>query len=68
MDRFTLYPVDKHSPLWLRFKEEFLVPRLAELRMRNDGELDENETAKLRGRIAELKAILALEQDDPEVS
>ena len=50
---------DRHSPLWLKLKRE-LEARLATLRAQNDGDKDERSTAMLRGRIAELKILLAL--------
>jgi hypothetical protein len=51
------------SPTWQRLKGH-AEQRLADLRMQNDGALSELETARLRGRIAELKSILALEQEN----
>ena len=39
--------------------------RLEELRKRNDGDLSAEQTAKIRGRIAELKDLLTLAQPAP---
>ncbi len=39
--------------------------KLAELRARNDGDLDAIETAKLRGQIAQIKAFLQLDKGAP---
>lgn len=56
---FTLNPLERQSPLWLRFVA-YLDERLAQLRAANDGALDALATAELRGRIAQIKAIRAL--------
>lgn len=62
---FKLSDTDAHSEAWLRIKEH-LEQRLKAYRSQNDGDLDEIKTAKLRGRINELKYLLALDQkDDP---
>lgn len=50
---------DFTSPTWLRLKEH-LEARLKDLRAQNDGRLDADETARMRGRIFEIKAFLAL--------
>lgn len=55
---------DKHSPVWLRHKEQ-LEARLEVLRARNDSFLNDEETAILRGRIAEIKLMLGLSKDQP---
>lgn len=70
-----LQPHEVESPLWRKL-EGMLTARLNSLRKQNDGEHDERRTAKLRGRIAEVKFLLALadlsapeqEADDPESS
>lgn len=46
------------SPLWLKLRA-YLEDRRDDHRMRNDAALGEVETAKIRGRIAEIKEILA---------
>lgn len=46
---------------WPRLRA-LLEDRLADLREQNDNRLDDEKTANLRGRIAEVKALLALEQ------
>lgn len=55
---------DLRSSLWLRLQEH-LAGRLQELRCQNDGQLSHDDTNKLRGRIAELKTILALAEQEP---
>lgn len=54
-----LAQVDRTSPTWLRVKEQ-LEERLAELRAQNDKTATEAQTEKLRGRIAEVKDLIAL--------
>ena len=52
---------DAQNPLWLRLKP-YLEERLVMLRTKNDGDLSEIETANIRGRIAEVKSLLALDE------
>lgn len=54
---------DKRSPVWLRIKDH-LEAHLAELRATNDTSTTEAETEKLRGRIAEVKDLIALGDDE----
>lgn len=56
--------IDLLSPTWRAIRERAEL-RLDELRRKNDAELDEMQTAKLRGRIAELKELLALDRPAP---
>ena len=55
-----LEPEDFDSRLWQRMRAH-LETRLAVLRQENDGSSDELTTAKRRGRIAEIKELLALD-------
>ena len=57
---------DKHSIEWVRIKEH-LEKRLEQLRTDNDGDLDEVETARIRGMILMCKEIIALDQDKPVI-
>lgn len=57
-------PSDFLSPTWMRLKEHCQA-RLAALRMQNDKTISAEETTKLRGRIAEVKRILALDNPAP---
>lgn len=59
----TLTPNDRASALWLKLRAH-MADRLETLRAMNDGELEPIATAKLRGRIAEVKNLLALDEDD----
>lgn len=64
---FALTHGEKHSPLWRRLLEQ-LQRDLAQLRERNDSVLlDPVATAELRGRIAQLKELIALEDPTPGV-
>lgn len=53
---------DTLNPLWLKLKPH-LEQRLAYLRTQNDGDADATKTANLRGRIAEVKAMLQLDKE-----
>lgn len=63
---FALSSGDKLSPTWLRLVEH-LEQRLDVLRKQNDGRLDEVQTARMRGRIAQLKELISLGADQPVV-
>lgn len=52
---------DFKTAAWAHIRS-LLQDRLAALREENDDRLDEVKTATVRGRIAEVKALLALEQ------
>ena len=58
---------ERQSAVWLRLKE-FYEARLTLLRSSNDGNLTPEQTAKFRGRIAEVKAFLSLDKETPIVS
>jgi hypothetical protein len=60
----TLTPQDLQSATWRKL-EAHLTERLTALRAQNDGELDETSTARLRGRLAQIKEILALGKPGP---
>ena len=55
---------DLHSATWLKLRAHYTA-ELAKQRARNDGKLSVEDTAKLRGRIATIKELLALEHPDP---
>lgn len=63
-ETLLLTTADRNSALWRKI-EEHLQQHLTLLRARNDGPLDEIETASLRGQIKTLKGFLAL-GDEPE--
>ena len=64
MNDFKLTESEKAHPLWLRLRQH-LQDQLYTLRSRNDADMDEAQTASLRGRIAMLKSIIALGDDRP---
>lgn len=59
MDEFELSQAERMSAVWQRL-ERHCHERLDTLRRQNDHNLTEAETAKVRGRIAEIKRFLAL--------
>lgn len=56
----TLTPIELRSGLWLKLVAHY-EKELHSLRVKNDGNLQPEETAKTRGRIAEIKKLLALD-------
>jgi hypothetical protein len=64
--KFFLTPTDLQSAVWLKLKEHY-TQRLNLLREQNDGNLDAEATAKIRGRIAECKKIMSLGQKAPAI-
>ncbi len=54
------------SPLWRKLKEHWEA-RMEQLRSENDKNLNEIETARLRGRIAEVKASLDIGTPKPVI-
>lgn len=64
--RPTLDKVERNTTTWLKVYG-YLTQRLVSLRARNDGDMTERETAMLRGQIAEIKALLAMGDDVPDV-
>lgn len=62
----TLTPGERNSAVWHKLSLHF-EERLKSLRTKNDNlALDATETAALRGRIAEIVALTALDKDLPE--
>lgn len=59
-----LAPHEAQSALWLKIKEH-MESRLAVHRRKNDGDLDATQTARIRGRIAELLNLMAMDKPDP---
>jgi hypothetical protein len=58
---------DIASATWQKLAKH-LARRIDDLRAQNDGQLSELDTARLRGRIAEIKQILSLAEDLPAQS
>jgi hypothetical protein len=61
---FKLGQAERTSSTWMQLSQH-LTDRLATLRSENDGDLSPEQTAKKRGQIAEIKAMLALAKDNP---
>ena len=61
----VLTPGDRQSAVWQKLKK-YLDAQLEVLRKRNDADFDERKTAKLRGRIEAVKAMLSLGTDAPQ--
>lgn len=53
---------ERRSPLWRKLAEHY-ESRLESLRNQNDGDRTDVDTAKLRGRISEVKLMLSLGHD-----
>lgn len=66
-ERFALTYADKNSGLWAGLAEH-IKDRIERLQRELEGPLAAEETANRRGRIAELRALLALEKDPPPLS
>lgn len=65
-DRIELSETDKQSAAWGKV-QAYLTQRLAELRISNDGDCSPDATARTRGRIAEVKAMMQLGTDRPNL-
>jgi len=63
----VLSTADRQSALWLKLAKH-VENRILTLRKQNDADQPESKTALLRGRIAELKALLALAEDLPDLT
>lgn len=59
-----LTPAERANPLWAKLSAA-LESRLHSARQTNDGNLTMEETFRLRGRIAELKAFLRMGEETP---
>lgn len=62
-----LTELERNSELWKKL-EAVLKQRIDLHRKKNDSDQDDSSTAKLRGRIAELKFLLDLASPDPAIS
>ena len=62
----TLTDDDKQSPTFRKIMQ-YMEDRIVQLRMSNDGDLSDYETAKIRGRIAECKGFISLKNERPVV-
>lgn len=61
-----LTDIERNSALWLKVSEA-LTERLQMLREMNDNSLTADETAKMRGKISEIKLILEWANPDPQI-
>lgn len=57
-----LTPQELQSSTWLKL-EAYLQQKLADLRSQNDGDMSMEATARLRGRVAQVKFILSLREN-----
>lgn len=57
---------DRLNPLWPNLVSQW-KERLASLRAQNDAPLSELDTARLRGQILEIKALIALDEEPPVI-
>lgn len=62
----TLDNQERNDPLWLKLKADF-DSRLAQLRASNDKDMNDTETAKVRGRIAEIRRIIDMGAEKPKI-
>lgn len=63
VEHFKFKPSDLVSDTWARLKQH-LLERQTSLRQQLEGDLNEGDTAKLRGRLAEVKRLLDLGKDN----
>ncbi len=63
---FRLTAVEIASSTWARLKQHMEEER-QRLRIRNDGDLTETETARVRGAIRQLTVLLDLEKPPPDL-
>ena len=66
MEELKLTRSEKDSALWKKI-EQYLQHKIDVCRRKNDGDLTEGETAKLRGRILAHKELLVLGESQPPV-
>ena len=65
-EAFKLTNDERHSAVWKKIKDH-ISARIAENRRKNDCDLSQEDTAKVRGRIAELLYLESLGiEDEPE--
>lgn len=62
----VLTKIERQGTVWLKLKAH-LNKRLEAARIKNDGDLTDKQTARLRGRIDELKNLLDLGEDKPQI-
>lgn len=67
MSDLALSQADKNSALWRRLKKHMQAERDSHRRKNDSISLDERQTANLRGRIAQLNELLALDEEAPGI-
>jgi len=65
-DRIILTQGERASSTWGKTME-YLNGRLAALRRQLEGDLDDRQTIKLRGQIAEVKFLMSLNEERPVI-
>ena len=66
IEKIEINEVDKLTSLWQKLNTHF-DQRLATLRLQNDKPQSEDQTAAIRGRIAEIKSFYELTKEYPQV-
>ena len=61
---FALTHIERQSPMWGRLMAHF-AEQVELLRNQLEGPKSESDTARLRGRIAELRSVMALNDEVP---
>ena len=64
MSEPVLSHLERDSAAWQKLKKHFNA-RLSELRLKNDNDMTEAQSIRLRARIAEIKYLLGLGEDKP---
>ncbi|HYN54395.1 MAG TPA: hypothetical protein VES38_06795 [Methylotenera sp.] len=67
MSKLILNSAEAQTALWIKIKAH-LESRLDLCRLQNDGDSDAVHTAKMRGRILEIKSFLALDKPPPSIA
>ena len=66
-DRIVITGADKIGATWNKM-QAYWAQQLDDLRKQNDADLDVVATAKLRGRIIQVKAFLSMDDELPKVA
>ena len=65
-NRIELTHADKHTGTWDKL-QRYWEQELNDLRKKNDFDLDPVATAKLRGRIEQVKGFLSMDKEMPKI-
>lgn len=66
-EQFELTAIEQASPLWGKLMVYF-EGRKRSLRAKNEGDLDPIQTAKVRGQLAELRALMTLNEEPLDIT